>query len=566
MRSRAVVLAIVLAFGPTVVLGAQDRVRFVDARFLLPDGSVASSLTVDGGRIVAAGAAAPSSANAVASPRTRVVSLGGGFAVPAFTDHHVHVLNVGLWALNDAEHERLFVDLSSVTSLDALRAKLRERTQRTPRGAWIVGAGWNQAAWGTQALPTARDLAGVSDAHPIFLARSDGHAGWANVQALAAAGLTLASAEVTGGSMKDGVLLERANESISALLPALSDADIRRAWRLGAEALAARGVVEVYDAGALAPPGVVALNAEFGRYLRLLVAEDAARPLPIRINLMIPAPSELANTLLSAPSPWTLSPRLRITHLKFFADGALGSRGAWLSHPYADAPETRGVRRTEPVSFAALALLALDHGLGLATHAIGDAAVGNTLDAYERMQALRPSIPRGRLRIEHASYLAPRDLERAAHLGVLLSMQSNFNSADSDHPPFGTMRVGESNEPRVYPWAELRRLGADLAEGSDYFARPLGPLAGFEAAMTRRHAIGAERPDSAMRVAMLAMQAERRTPDGVRDAIAFVPGAPADFVVLDANPLTVPLAALGAVRSRVTVREGRIVADQRRQR
>ena len=547
-RSRARALTALLAllfFAPH--LRAQGATLLTNARVLLldPRGRMASSVLLSGGRIVAFDDAAIARRG-----NAEVVDVGGATVMPAFTDHHLHLLNVGLWLLNDAEHERLFVDLSRVTSLEQLLRRVRMRAASAPAGAWVLGAGWSQAVWGDQALPEARWLTRAVPDHPVFLARTDGHAGWTN-----AAGLERAKIAGNPG----GILLESANEPLLASLPPLADADVRRAWRLGAEALAARGVAEVYDAGSLGFPGVVALNADHARFVRMLREEDARSPLPLRVNLMIPAPSALADSLLAGPHRWDVSPRVRITHLKVFADGALGSRGAALTHPYADDSTTRGVSRLATLEITALALRAIDAGLGVATHAIGDEAVRRTLDAYEAVLAARPRLVPTRLRIEHFSYAREEDFERAARLGILLSIQSDFNAAPSEATPLGSWRVGAGNEPRVYAWDRLKRLGAELAEGSDYFARPLEPLSGYQAALTRRHAVGSTRPDSVARPLALLMQVARRVPDGRHDDVQLRLGGPADLVVLSDDPMRVGAAQLTNVKVLRTYNAGRLV-------
>ena len=541
-------VALVATAAVAGVAAAQAPVVITNVRVVTLDSGrpESNAIALAGGRVVALGARA-----LARRAGSRVIDARGATAVPAFTDHHVHLLNVGLWLLNDAERERLFVDLGSVRSLDELARRLHDRARDTPAGGWVLGAGWSQGSWGTQALPSADVLTRAVPDHPVFLARTDGHAGWANAPALALAGIR--------GST--GVLLEGANDPLTAIIPTLSDTDIRRAFRLAAEALAARGVVEVYDAGALAFPGVVGLNGDHARMLRLLRAEDAAAPLPLRVNLMVPAPSALADSLLRGRHEWRLSPRIRITHLKLFADGALGSRGAALTHPYADDTTTRGVARMTAAGITALTLRAIDAGLGVATHAIGDEAARRALDAYEAVYAARPRIRHGRLRIEHFSYASEADFRRAARLQVALSIQPVFNAGPDEAAPLGKMRVGEAAEPRVYAWDRLQRMGALLVAGSDDFTRPAEPLAGFAATLTRRNSIGRSRPDAEARWLALMLQARRLTPEGGHLDTALRAGAAGDLVLLSGNPLTVPRDSLAAVTVRVTVARGRVVYE-----
>jgi len=524
--------------------------------------AAASSLVIREGRIAAIGDGVETGA-----PRARVLHLNDAVVLPALVDHHVHLFNAGLALLNQREGERFLLDLGAATSLEEIAARVRARAATLPAGSWITGAWWSQAAWGTQAMPSHQVLSAAAPDHPVYLARTDGHAGWLNAQAMALAGIDATSPEPYGGAISrdpsgapTGILLERANELVAPLVPPLSDDDVMAAFRAGAEALAERGVVEIYDAGVLPVPGVVALNADFGRYLSLLQRADSAAALPLRINLMIPAPSPLADSLTATTdSARVLSPRIRITHLKLFADGALGSRGAALTHPYADDPHTHGVPRMTTEEITALSLRAVDAGLGVAIHAIGDEAVKRALDACERVLQARSGLDPGRLRIEHFSYAREEDFGRAVRLGLVLSIQSNFNSPAGEVPTFGGMRVGMANDPRVYAWDRLERMGARLAEGSDDFTRPGPALAGFIAGLTLHNAVGDSRPDPDARLLAWRMQATRVAPEGGAVPAAIQVGGAADLVILSGNPLAVPRSELAELRVLATISAGRVV-------
>lgn len=529
-----------------------------------PAGPAYTTIAIGGGRILALAGAVDSAWTAAGA---EVIDVAGAVVAPALTDHHVHLFNVGMALLNRRDGGRLAVDLAEAGSLARMDSLLRAHAATLPRNGWVLGTGWNQAGWGSQALPTSAMLARAAPDRPLFLARTDGHAGWLNARGLQTGGITRTTPDPEGGRIvrldsgePSGVLLERANELLTALLPEPADSDVVAAFRLGADALAARGVVEVYDAGPLRYPGVVALNLDFGRYLALLRRADSLAPLPLRINLMIPAPSRLADSLLAGTGPIEpLSPRLRITHLKLFGDGAMGSRGAALSHPYADDTATRGVARMTSDGIADLSRRALDRGLSVATHAIGDEAVGRSLDAYEAILRERPALNPRRLRIEHFSYASETDFSRGARLGVVLSIQSNFNSMPADHPTFGDLRVGAANEARVYNWARLYRLGATLAEGSDYFTTPGAALAGFLATLERKYAVGQALPDSEARPLAYRLHAVRFEPDGARVGGRLAPGEPADLVAWTADPFSVPRSELAAIGVRLLISRGRVM-------
>ncbi len=185
-----------------------------------------------------------------------------------------------------------------------------------------------------------------------------------------------------------------------------------------------------------------------------------------------------------------LSPRLKITHLKLFMDGALGSRGGLLSHPYADDPATHGVRRMTPDELHEAASEALESGLDVATHAIGDQAITETLEVYEKILSEQPDVAPARLRLEHFSYAQEADFARAAELGILLSVQPNFVLPDDHGVTMEDARLGTVASERAYAWRRLVADGAELAFGSDYFTRPFSPLFTYFAAATRKNAAG----------------------------------------------------------------------------
>jgi predicted amidohydrolase YtcJ len=509
-----------------------------------------AAIAVADGRIVALGG--EREVDAWCGPETVVVELDGKVLAPSFVDHHVHLLNLGISLEYAVLRPESFIDIAASPTRQDLAAAISAAARAQPPGSWIVGKGWSQGAWGEVELPDHRLLTDSAPGHPVYLTRVDGHAGWTNEMGLRLAGIDAGTPDPPGGAVRrfadgtpTGVLLERANELLLPLVPQPSDEEVRRAFRRAAEALAAQGVTEVYDAGFLAVPGVVDLNLDLDRYLELLLSVDRESPLPLVVHLMIPAPSPLADRICSEPdAARRLSPRVDVTHLKLWADGAMGSRGAHLSHPYHDDPGTRGVPRMTREEIRREALRAIDAGLDVAGHAIGDEAVAAVLDVYESLLAERPGLEPTRLRLEHFSYAREADFARAADLGVLLSIQPNFVVPGDDGVAMEDSRVGLANSERVYAWRRLSSLGARMAFGSDYFTAPLPPLTTFYCAVTRRNLAG--NPDDGWHPGQRLGRTEgmelltRLWPPGGGSSAkgALVTGAPADLVILTADPLT----------------------------
>lgn len=548
-----------LACGPAAEVPTSTASRvFRGGRIVTLAGEQAepTSLAVADGRILAVGS--DEQLEGWRGPETTVVDLAGRVLAPSFVDHHVHLLNIGISLLYAKEPPADFIDVTAFPSQEALGEEVAKRAAALESGSWIVGKGWSQGVWGSQELPTDDLLTRSAPRNPVYLTRVDAHAGWLNALGLELAEIGPATSDPPGGALRrhaggqpTGVLLERANELVLPLIPEPSDGQIRDAFRLAAEALAAQGVTEVFDAGFLAVPGIVDLRLDFERYLELLVAEDREAPLPLQVHLMIPAPSRFFDELLAEPSATRqLSPRLEVSHVKLWADGAMGSRGAHLTHPFHDDPATRGVERMTPEELRREAAKALDAGFDVASHAIGDQAVATVLDVYESILEDRPDLEATRLRVEHFSYAREQDFARAADLGVLLSIQPNFVAPGDDGLAMEDSRVGTENSSRVYAWGRLSRLGARLAFGSDYFTTPMPPLTTFYCAVTRRNLDGkpeqgwhpSERLDRTEALATMT----RLWATGGRGATkgSLTVGAPADFVVLDADPLQAEASAL----------------------
>ncbi len=549
-----------------------------------------ADIIISGGRILTLGDPATVDAVAIADglivamgdrvkveqlrgPDTVDYDLGGRVLAPAFVDHHVHLLNLGFALLYQAEPSPSFVDLASLDSLEKIGARVEASASVLPAGTWILGQSWSQGAWGASELPGNEVLSTAAPDHPVFFTRGDGHAGWANAEALAAGGIDAATPDPPGGVIRrapdgspSGVLLERANELLRPSLPEPSPAEIRRAFRMGADALSALGVTEVFDAGFLGLPGVVDLGLDFERYLNLLVEADLESPLPLRVHLMVPAPSTLFSQIAADPSSYRhLTPRIGVTHLKLFTDGALGSRGAWLSHPYLDDPGTSGVERMTAEAVMEEAMAALDAGLDVATHAIGDAAIHMALDVYEEILNERPELRPERLRIEHFSYAKPEDFDRAAALGIVLAVNPDFVAPDDHGLAMEDARVGVESSERVYALGRLAAAGARLAFGSDYFVAPAQPLLGFYSATTRQNGKGLPadgwHPDERLpRLESLRIQTRLWPPGGgepERGELAV--GGRADLVVLTADPLAVEASAILGIEVETTFLDGAMI-------
>ena len=459
----------------------------------------------------------------------------GRTMIPGLIDAHLHVMQVGFAALT--------LDLSETKSLAEAQAKIRAYAAAHPDRAWIVGRGWNQETWGLGRFPTAGELDSAVAGRPVWLERVDGHAGWGNTAALAAAGVSAATKDPVGGRIERlpggkpaGVLVDDAAQLVGRMVPPPRPDDRDLAFDTAQRLLVARGLTAVADMGSSIEDWQTFRRAgDLGR-LRLRVMSYA---LGIEAMALIGGPG---------PTPWLYDDRLRLNGIKLYADGALGSRGALLKTPYADAPQTKGIARISDVQLKNLMSRAAMDTFQIAVHAIGDGANAEVLDAIEDLQATYKGDRRWR--IEHAQVVDPGDIARFGKLGVIASMQPIHQVSDRT---MAESRLGPARLAGAYAWKSLAAGGARLAFGSDAPDELPDPFAGMAAALTREDATGQpfggwqpqERID---RAAALAGYTTGAAWAGFaeRKFGRLAPGLRADFVLIDVDPL---LAAPSALRN-----------------
>ena len=411
-------------------------------------------------------------------PIEHEIDGGGRTLVPGLIDAHGHVLDapggdMGLGLL------LLRLDLSGSGSLADVQSRLAAYAAANPDTGWILGRGWNQELWADKRFPNAADLDAIVAGRPVILARVDGHAAVANSAALKAAGITAQTADPDGGKIErdangepTGLLIDNAIQLVSARAPAPDAETMLRGIEAAQRFLLAQGLTTVHDMGtsALGWSSMKAF-ANSGRLkIRIVSYVDTLDP---------------AQRLPAAPGTWLYGERLRLAGAKFYLDGALGSRGAWLKQPYVDAPQTRGLAVTEPTALLAQARQAAAGGHQVAIHAIGDRANAEAISIFEQLGQRHGRDKRWR--IEHAQVVDPADIPRFAPAGIIASMQPIHQVSDRT---MAEARLGPSRLGGAYAWQTIARSRARLAFGSDFPVEPPNPFLGLSAAVSRQDSNG----------------------------------------------------------------------------
>ncbi|KQM22118.1 amidohydrolase [Novosphingobium sp. Leaf2] len=462
----------------------------------------------------------------------------GRVVVPGMIDAHAHVVETGF--------ARMTLDLSSARSLDEALSRVRAWAAAHPEAPWLLGGGWNQAQWGLDRMPTAAELDQATGGKPAWLMRVDGHAGWANSAALAAAGVTAATRDPAGGEIlrvagtkaPAGVLIDAAAALVEAKAPKPRPEDRDTALGEAQLQFLAAGVTAVADMGTTIE--------DWQTYRRAADKGD------LRMRIVAYAGGVDAMTLIGGPGPtqWLYDDKLKMNGVKLYLDGALGSRGAWLKAPYADDPKTTGLPQMNETQLGNLMSRAAIDGFQIAVHAIGDKANATLLDSIAELSQTYKGDRRWR--IEHAQVVDPADIPRFASYGVVASMQPQHEASDRG---MAEARLGPQRLAGAYAWKSIAATGAKLAFGSDTPVEPPRPFEGLAIAITRTGAdgqpFGGWQPQEVLtrEAALSAYTSGAAYAMFAEDRLGRIaPGYRADFLFVDVDPMLATPDQLRATR------------------
>ena len=495
----------------------------------------------------------------------RVVDLRGATVLPGFHDAHNHMASFG--------RSLAEVDLSSppIGSLDELYAAIARRAEVTAPGDWVMGSGYDQNKIGAHPDRDALDRA--APGRRVWLRHTSGHMCVVNSLVLAALGIDGTAPDVPGGRVAtyadgrpNGLLEERAQALVGELVFPFSVAELVDAIdRAGAQYLA-EGITSCTEAGIG--------GGWIGHSPVELAAYQAARDqgkLGVRVELMIA--SDVLHGLGAHPDDGLelgldLGIRtgfgddwLRVGAVKIFADGSLVGRTAAMHDEYAGPGAGRGYLQADAGELQATIIAAHRSGWQVATHAIGDLAIDVALDAYARARAQYPRRD-PRHRIEHFAVVQPRQVTRAAELGVIAVPQGRFASELGD----GMLAaVGSGRYDWLYRQRSLLEAGMILPGSSDRPVVTGAPLLGIHDMVNRRTATGAPfNPGEAI----TAQQALHAYTFGSAYAShqehrkgSIAPGKLADLVVLSEDPTAVSPDRIAGLQVLATLVDGQCRYD-----
>ena len=458
---------------------------------------------VDGRHVQRVGSGEPPGAD-------RVVELPGCTIVPGFIDAHVHLTSTGAAMANE--------DVATAGSREQLLAIAADRAAEESERV-VSLQGYDETRWEDPTLPSLAELDAITN-EPLVIRRTDGHVALVN-----SAALTFAEALETRGLERDpqghptGLVTQEANRQVGLWVASSRTVHrIEELQLLGAGIAATRGVTSVHE---MALP----LESEM-RDVDVLLAHRARLPVSVEVvlgTMDVPKAAELGLVAIGGD---------------LAVDGSIGARTSAVTEPYADRDDA-GVLYFDDEVLEGFFSDGHDAGLQVGMHAIGDRAIEQVLAAWERVYHRLDSRERRhfrarRHRIEHFEMPSAEHVERAAMLGLAVSMQPTFDLEWGQPDGLYAQRLGSQRAHAMNPVRLVLDRGVVVGVGSDAPVVPMDPWLTIHALEHHHDASQRLTRSEAIRIhtagsARLAHQEEKK---GVLE-----PGMHADLVAYDVDPL-----------------------------
>ncbi len=495
----------------------------------------------------------------MADASTKKIDLEGRLVLPGMIDSHFHYYE---WA-----RMRKHLNLGDVASFAECMRNIHIASEKKKPNEWIIGQGFNESDWPENRMPSRIDLDEVAPHHPVIIWRCDLHLAVANSNALDQAGVQRNTSdppetliERDAGGKPTGILREHAINLVKETIPPLTDKEIMDAMQDAMSELHALGLTGLHDIRLMG-------GSEGAAALRSWQKLNEASELRLRTWVTIPG-ERIDETIALGLRTGFGDEWLRLGHLKYFADGGMGARTAWMIDPYIDAGSGMPLTTIEELEQAVIKADAA--GLSVMIHAVGDRTNRELARMFEKLVPYNGGASENHAyrcnkvphRIEHLQMIRKSDISKLAGMGIAGCVQPHNMILDINMIDKSVGKLGKHS----YAFRDMLNAGIQLMFSSDCPVAEPSPLTGIHAAVTRQRADrtpkGGWYPDQTVSVDE-AVRAYTLTPaiaSGAGDTLgSLAPGKMADIVVLDRDIYSIPAMEIIEANIDMTILGGRVV-------
>lgn len=561
----SIFLGLALFAAPRAVLAEKVDLLLTHGKVLTADKgfSIGSAVAVKNGKIVAVG----DDDLAARYQAAQIIDLKGRLLMPGFNDTHVHIQPMA----------RRQIDMDGVHSIADLQARIRAKAAELGPGEWITGANWDEALLAEKRVPLRGDLDAAAPDNPVMLVRAGAHSAVGNSAALRIAAIERGTPDPDAGVIEhdtageaNGIIRERF-DLYSKHIPRESWEALRPTYIAAMKRLLTLGITSYHSAtttiddepvgkGGIANPGPGLTY----RRLRGIYDEMGADLPRATAYIAYPGPERLAAFPLRSGDG---DEHVRIGGIgESSVDGGFTGPAAWLLVDYKGMPGFRGKPRMTDAELQAMVDDCARNGWQMALHAIGDAAIVHTVDAYSKaLRTIQGPGRQGKDRrwfLDHFTIMPPEaTMKTMAEDGIMIAQQPNFlyNLEGRYEAWLDDERLAHNNSV-----ATPLRHGIFIAFSSDNL--PIGPMVGLYAAITRKgpsgrvHGAGEAVPRPLAIQMYTANTAYLSWEEGIKGTLE--PGKLADMIVLDRDVLTVPAEQILDIKVLMTFVGGKLVYER----
>lgn len=420
------------------------------------------ALAFKDGKIIFAGT--NEDAKKIIEAGAEVIDAEGNFITPGFIDSHVHFIEGGFRLSS--------VQLRDAKTPEEFITRIKHFTLTLKPGEWITGGDWDHENWGGE-LPSKDWIDSVTQDNPVWINRLDGHMALANSYAMKIAGVSNEPSEIKGGSIvrndkgePTGIFKDNAMYLIDKVVEEPGNEQKDKSLSAAMKYVASLGITSIHNVSNWDDLETFKRNKE---------------NLTTRIYTAVPLYDwqKLINYIDKNGKGDYM---LRVGALKGFVDGSLGSHTAAFFEPFHDDTTQSGFFVNTVENLYHWIKNADGNNLHVLIHAIGDRAINNLLDIYEKVIYENGHKDR-RFRIEHSQHITPADIKRYGELNIIASMQP-YHAIDDGR--WAEKVIGSERIKTTYAFRSLLDNHAVISFGSDWYVAPPSPLEGIYAAVTRR--------------------------------------------------------------------------------